>query len=132
VREVIDLLSTTITYKGLMDENVLSDSSYIKRRNSNHFQIYMPTADKSIGELTITQNMITINYSSELILSEYIIIHDIILQLKTALNGEIDDSKSFLGYLPNGESVYITKNWEQWISYIYSSMKNCKDDAALN
>lgn len=79
----------------------------------------------------LSEGKMTVQYSGELRLSEYIKIHEIINHLQKKVNGEIDDSNSFLGYLPDGESVYITKNWDKWVNYIYSSMKNCKNDASI-
>jgi hypothetical protein len=121
------LLSTTITFHNTLDEKLLTDLPFIKKTGTNHYQIYLTTGDKSIGEIVLSENDINIHYSGELMLTEYIIIHDIIVKLQTALNADVDDSKSFLGYLPNGETVHIIKNWEKWVSYIYSSMENCKN-----
>lgn len=96
-----------------------------------HYRIYLSIADKAIGDLYLSEGKMTVQYSGELTLSEYIKIHEIINYLQKKVNGEIDDSNSFLGYLPDGESVYITKNWDKWVNYIYSSMKNCKNDASI-
>jgi uncharacterized protein (UPF0297 family) len=78
-----------------------------------------------IGDIHLSQNKMTISYSSELLLEEYMIIHDVISNLKNKHTEVIDDSNSFLGYLPNGEPAYIMKNWDSWLSYIHQSMKNC-------
>ncbi|TDL66716.1 hypothetical protein E2R56_21920 [Rhodococcus qingshengii] len=58
-------------------------------------------------------------------LEEYIIIHDLISRLREGKDVVVDDSKSFLGYLSDGEPVYMINNWEPWIEYLQSSMKNC-------
>jgi hypothetical protein len=68
---------------------------------------------------------VTLDYSSELLLEEYIIIHDLISRLREGFDVIVDDSKSFLGYLSNGEPVYMINNWEPWVEYLQSSMKNC-------
>jgi hypothetical protein len=67
----------------------------------------------------------TIMYSSELLLEEFMIIHDVISYFNKQ-NDDVDDSKSFLGYLPNGESAYIIRNWKPWLEYIQKSMKYCQ------
>ncbi|MCT8136705.1 hypothetical protein H1D32_02425 [Anaerobacillus sp. CMMVII] len=102
----------------------------INRISTTHYQIHPSTVNKALGDLFISEGQINLQYSGELTLPEYLLIHDIIVELQHSLNGKVDDSNSFLGYLPDGESVYITKNWDKWVSYIYSSMKNCKDNAS--
>ena len=119
------MLSTTITFKKSFDGSIL-DTPYIKKNKDHFYEIFLSTADKAIGTITIAKNEIFIEYSSELMLAEYIIIHDIIMQLQKSVDGVVDDSNSFLGYLPDGESVYIAKNWNSWISFLNSSMKNCQ------
>lgn len=101
------------------------DLPFLKKRTTSHFEIYLENSDKSLGDVHIENNGIKLVYSSELLLEEYIIIHDIINRLRKGNDVTVDDSKSFLGYLSNGESVYIVKNWEPWIEYLQSSMKNC-------
>jgi len=124
------LLSTTITFQGNIDENIISELPYSRKKDTNHYQFFLTSADKAIGELELSQNKIEIQYSGELLFAEYMILHDIILRLKNALNGVIDDSNSFLGYLPNGDSVYIIKNWDEWVNYIQQSMTNCQHDVS--
>jgi hypothetical protein len=92
----------------------------------DHYQIYLPSKDEVIGKITLTQNEMLIIYSSELLLEEFIIIHDVISRLIEEENLLVDDSQSFLGYLPNGEPAYMIRNWKPWIEYIQQSMKNCQ------
>ncbi|MFN7249651.1 MAG: hypothetical protein ACK4M9_02570 [Anaerobacillus sp.] len=123
------LLTTTITFQDTFNETIL-DIANLEKVSNTHYNILIATADKKIGDLLITEGKMTIQYSGELALAEYSNIHDLIVYLQKSLKGDVDDSKSFLGYLPDGESVYITKNWDKWISYIFSSMNNCKADAS--
>jgi len=124
------MLSTTISFQGDLDETIISGLPYSRKKELNHYQFFLTSSDKAIGELFISENMIHIQYSGELLFAEYMILHDIILRLNRALDGVIDDSKSFLGYLPNGESAYITKNWDEWVLFIQQSMTNCQTDAS--
>ena len=98
---------------------------FLKKRTESHYEIYLENSDKTLGDIHIHHNGVTLEYSSELLLEEYIIIHDLISRLREGNDVIVDDSKSFLGYLSNGEPVYIVNNWEPWIEYLQSSMKNC-------
>jgi hypothetical protein len=95
---------------------------FLKKRTDSHYEIYL---ENSLGDVYIDHNGVSFVYSSELLLEEYIIIHDLISRLREGNDVIIDDSRSFLGYLSNGEPVYMIKNWEPWIEYLQSSMKNC-------
>jgi hypothetical protein len=81
--------------------------------------------DKLLGTIQVSDNVVTFEYSSELLLEEYIIIHDVISRLIEGNDVKIDDSKSFLGYLSDGEPAYIKTNWDLWINHINASMKKC-------
>jgi hypothetical protein len=117
------LLTTTITYEENVHSQIMT-SPFIRKINATHYEIHLSSTDKVIGNINVSQNVITIQYSSELLLEEFIIIHDVISHLKK--DSIIDDSKSFLGYLPNGESAYIIRNWKPWLDYIQQSMKYCQ------
>jgi hypothetical protein len=117
------LLSTTITYEETVNTSVMT-SPFIRRINATHYEIHLSSSDKVIGNIYISHNVVSIHYSSELLLEEFIIIHDVISHLKK--DSMIDDSKSFLGYLPNGDSAYIIRNWKPWLDYIQQSMKYCQ------
>jgi hypothetical protein len=117
------LLSTTITYEETVNSSIMT-SPFIRKISASHYQIHLSSTDKVIGNIHVSDNVVTIQYSSELLLEEFIIIHDVISHLKK--ESIIDDSKSFLGYLPNGDSAYIIRNWKSWLDYIQSSMKYCQ------
>lgn len=104
------MLSTTITYKDTVDSSVRI-SPFIRKISASHYQIHLSSTDKVIGNISVSQNVVTLQYSSELLLEEFIIIHDVISHLKKG--SIIDDSNSFLGYLPNGDSAYIIRNLSQ-------------------
>jgi hypothetical protein len=99
-------------------------SPFIKKVSTTHYQIHLSSTDKVIGDIAVSQNVVTLQYSSDLLLEEFIIIHDVISHLRKG--SIIDDSKSFLGYLPNGDSAYIIRNWKPWLDYIQTSMKYCQ------
>lgn len=99
-------------------------SPFIRKVSAVHYQIHLSSTDKVIGDIAVSQNVVTIQYSSELLLEEFIIIHDVISNLRKG--SIVDDSKSFLGYLPNGDSAYIVRNWKPWLDYIQTSMKYCQ------
>jgi len=98
---------------------------FLKKRTDCHYEIYLDNTDKVLGDVLIDNKRVMLEYSSELLLEEYIIIHDIISRLREGNDVTVDDSKSFLGYLSNGEPAYMITNWEPWIQYLQSSMKNC-------
>jgi hypothetical protein len=98
---------------------------FLKKRTNSHYEIYLDNSDKALGDVHIDSKEVKFEYSSELLLEEYIIIHDLISRLREGNDVIVDDSKSFLGYLSNGEPVYMIENWEHWIQYLQSSMKNC-------
>jgi hypothetical protein len=98
---------------------------FLKKRTNSHYEIYLDNSDKALGDVRIDNKRVKLEYSSELLLKEYIIIHDLISRLREGNDVIVDDSKSFLGYLSNGEPVYMIKNWEPWIQYLQTSMKNC-------
>ena len=98
---------------------------FLKKRSDSHYEIYLDNSDKALGDVHIANNGVMLEYSSDLLLEEYIIIHDLISRLREGNDVVVDDSKSFLGYLSDGEPAYMIKNWEPWIEYLQSSMKNC-------
>jgi hypothetical protein len=124
VKGVYRLLTTTLTFHKEVDL-AKYDLPFLKKRTESHYEIYLENSDKTLGDVHIDHNGVTLEYSSELLLEEYIIIHDLISRLREGNDVIFDDSKSFLGYLSNGEPVYIVNNWEPWIEYLQSSMKNC-------
>lgn len=104
-----------------------NSSPYIKKVKENHFQIFLASTDKVIANITVSLNVMTILYSSELLLEEFMIIHEVISQLANENDNIVDDSNSFIGYLPNGEPVYIVRNWKPWLEFIQKSMKYCNN-----
>ncbi|MFS0779189.1 hypothetical protein ABC255_24735 [Neobacillus sp. 3P2-tot-E-2] len=124
MKGVYRLLTTTLTFHKEVDL-AKYDLPFLKKRTEGHYEIYLENSDKTLGDVHIDHNGVTLEYSSELLLEEYIIIHDLISRLRERNDVIVDDSKSFLGYLSNGEPVYIVNNWEPWIEYLQSSMKNC-------
>lgn len=118
------MLSTTLTFDQQVDLSTFN-SPFIKRRKNGYFEIYLDNADKLLGNIQILDTVLTIEYSSELLLEEYIIIHDVISLLIEGTDVKVDDTKSFLGYLSDGEPAYIKTNWDLWINHINASMKKC-------
>ncbi|NWQ44425.1 hypothetical protein MLOOGBEN_27430 [Bacillus sp. EB106-08-02-XG196] len=123
-KEVCRLLTTTLTFHIEVDF-AKYDLPFLKKRSDSHYEIYLDNSDKALGDVHIAKNGVKLEYSSELLLEEYIIIHDLISRLREGNDVVVDDSKSFLGYLSDGEPAYMIKNWEPWIEYLQSSMKNC-------
>jgi hypothetical protein len=105
----------------------LLHSPFIKKKHDTHYQLIIAHTDHVISDILINENELTLQYSSELLLADYMLIHKLILQIQEKNSAVIDDSNSFLGYLANGESAYIIRNWGPWLEYINSSMKNCQD-----
>ena len=124
VKGVYRLLTTTITFHKEVNLTKFG-LPFLKKRTDSHYEIYLENSDKVLGDVHIDNMGVTINYSSELLLEEYIIFHDLISRLREGFDVIVDDSKSFLGYLSNGEPVYMINNWEPRIEYLQSSMKNC-------
>lgn len=120
------MLSTVITYQEKQTIPPISTFPFIRVLDKTHYQIYLPSGDKVIGELSLSDEVLTITYSSELMLNEFMIIHDLITQLTNKHDCIVNDSNSFLGYLPDGESAYIMTNWTPWLGYIQQSMKYCQ------
>ncbi|MGX6444704.1 hypothetical protein ACWM35_15960 [Neobacillus sp. K501] len=118
------MLSTTLTFQQNVNLAKLN-LPFIKKVNERHFQIFLDSAEKVIADIKLDDNIFTFSYSSELLLEEYVIIHDIIARLQKDNSVNIDDQKSFLGYLSNGEPAFIVTNWDNWMEYIQDSMKNC-------
>ncbi|MEW9052567.1 MAG: hypothetical protein AB2392_15505 [Neobacillus sp.] len=118
------MLSTTVTFDQPIEIST-SISPFLKKKSQGHFQIYLEKIDKLIAEIKMNKNVVTLEYSSELLLEEYIIIHNLISQLREMGAVEIDDSRSFLGYLADGEPAFIVTNWRPWLTHINNSMKNC-------
>jgi hypothetical protein len=118
------MLSTTLTFNNQVDLSKFN-SLFVKKRKNNQFDIYLEKSDKLLGHILVLNNVVTLEYSSELLLEEYIIIHDVISLLIEGTDVKVDDSKSFLGYLSDGEPAYIHTNWGRWIDHINHSMKKC-------
>jgi hypothetical protein len=118
------MLSTTLTFDQPIEIST-SISPFLKKKSQSHFQIYLEKIDKFIAHIKMNKNVVTLEYSSELLLEEYIIIHNLISQLREMGAVEIDDSRSFLGYLADGEPAFIVTNWRPWLNHINNSMKNC-------
>lgn len=124
IKEGHPLLSTTLTFPENVNLAKL-DLPFIKQVTDRHFQIFLDSADKSLADITMNNTVVTIEYSSELLLEEYIIIHNIISKIQAENSAVIDDTNSFLGYLASGEAAYIITNWDPWINHLNNSMKNC-------
>jgi len=118
------MLSATLMFQQQPDRE-LFNLPFLKRRHDTHYQVILDHTDKVIAELTIQGISVIVEYSSDLLLEEYIIIHNILSTLQTQSGAVIDDKKSFLGYLKNGAPAYIMTNWEHWINHLDNSMKNC-------
>lgn len=114
------MLSVTIKSNKIPD----LQSPFIKE-SAGSYQIKL-SQDKYLGEVELRPNKVVIHFLGELLLAEYIIVHDIIVKIHENIGGLMDDLNSFLGYLPNGEPVYMLTNWDEWISYLSSSMQNCR------
>jgi hypothetical protein len=123
-KEVCKLLITTLSFQDQVNCSILS-TPFFKKRTKTHYEIYLESADKSLGNVYILDKVVKLEYSSELLLEEYIIIHDIISRIREENTVLLDDSKSFLGYLQDGEPAYIITNWKPWINHINNSMKSC-------
>ena len=93
----------------------LLHSPFIKKKHDSHYQLIIAHTDYVISDIFINGNELTLEYSSELLLADYMLIHKIILQIQAGNPAEIDDSNSFLGYLANGEPAYIIRNWGPWL-----------------
>lgn len=118
------MLSTTLIFQ----QNVTLDKlnlPFIKQKNKTHYQIFLDSTNKEIAEIEINDHVFTFNYSSDLLLEEYVIIHDIIARLQREYSVIVNDRNSFLGYLSTGEPAFIVTNWDNWMEYIQGSMKNC-------
>lgn len=123
-KEVCKLLTTTLSFQEQVNFSKLN-IPFLKKITKKHYEIYLDSADKALGYIYILDNVIKLEYSSELLLEEYIIIHDIITRLSEENSVVVDDSRSFLGYLSDGEPAFIITNWKSWINHINNSMKNC-------
>ncbi|WP_088010780.1 hypothetical protein [Gottfriedia acidiceleris] len=70
------------------------------------------------GVVDSNKGSLKINFSPQLNLKQYTIVHDIIKNLILVLNAKYNDSQSLLGYLINGEGAYIITNWNYWVSFL--------------
>jgi hypothetical protein len=120
------MLSTVITHHQEVNSIPVHSFPFIRHIEGEHYEIYLSSADKIIGRIEHSQGSITIRYSGDLFLNEYMIIHDLVTKLSESSSGIVDDSNSFLGYLPSGEQAYIVTNWDSWLEYIQSSMRHCQ------
>jgi uncharacterized protein (UPF0297 family) len=124
IKEAFNMLSTTLIFR--QNVNILPlNLPFLKRKNEKHFQVHLESADKVIADILLHDNTLTFNYSSELLLEEFVIIHEMISRLQKEHTVQVNDQNSFLGYLSNGEPAYIVTNWDNWMEYIQGSMKNC-------
>ncbi|MGG0178725.1 hypothetical protein [Gottfriedia acidiceleris] len=70
------------------------------------------------GVIDSNKRSLKINFSPQLNLKQFTIVHHIIKNLILALNAEYNDSQSLLGYLTNGEGAYIITNWDYWVAFL--------------
>ncbi|MEH7305984.1 hypothetical protein [Neobacillus drentensis] len=115
-----------MTFSKQVDASLLH-SPFIKKKHDSHYQLIIAHTDSVISDIFINDNELTLQYSSELLLADYMLIHKLIMQIQDGNPAVINDSNSFLGYLANGEPAYIIKNWGPWLEYLNSSKKNCQD-----
>lgn len=115
------MLSTTILYKedkATLINEVLQDHQFFNKadqtfsyRTENFKELATAIYEKSTTTLAI-------QYGEALSFKEYELLHHLILSINASINGEIDDSKSLLGYLENGEPAYIITNWDSWTTFL--------------
>ncbi|MEI5906295.1 hypothetical protein WAK64_04415 [Bacillus spongiae] len=101
-------------------------SPYIRNKDKSEYFIYLAKADKKLATIQAHEDVVLLQYSPDLELQEFIIIHDVIVDIQKKLKAEVDDTKSFMGYTEAGESAFMIRNWNEWIVYIKQSMENCQ------
>ena len=94
----------------------------LKKKAQNHYTIFGKN-EKKVAELTFKpeENKLHITFSGNLSFIEYEMIHNTIVHITELCNGVIDDSEALIGYLENGEKVYIVKNWDEWSLFIHEA-----------
>ena len=95
--------------KGLNKEQVTSP--YLKG-NSVTFN------HKTLATLQENEEEIVFSIHPQLDMAEYEVLRDIILQITSGHNVEIDESECQLGYLENGESAHLIHNWQAWKTFL--------------
>lgn len=115
------MLSTTILYnedKANIINEVLLDHQFFNKADysfSYRTENFKELAIAINEEATTT---LTIRYDGTLSFKEYELLHHLILSVNATIDGKIDDSKSLLGYLENGEPAYIITNWDNWTAFL--------------
>ncbi len=115
------MLSTTILYnkdKTNIINEILEDHQFFNKadnsfsyRTENFKELATAINDEATTALTI-------HYDGTLTFKEYELLHHLILSVNTSIDGKLDDSKSLLGYLENGEPAYIIMNWANWTVFL--------------
>jgi hypothetical protein len=115
------MLSTSILYKedktnlikGVLEDHqffIKSDQTF-SYRSENFKELVTAINNESV-------KMLTLRFGGDLSLKEYELLHHLFLSINTTIDGKIDDSKSLLGYLEQGEPAYIITNWDSWTMFL--------------
>lgn len=120
------MLETIMTFSTPHLDRVI-DFPFLKRKDARTYLIMSRHGERALAEVQVNEHFdqLVATYSSEWLLEDYEIIHETLLYLARTLQGEWDDSKSFLGYLPSGEEAYILTHWKDWLAYLNESSLNC-------
>ncbi|QOR65046.1 hypothetical protein IM538_14495 [Cytobacillus suaedae] len=115
------MLSTSIIYnenKSNLIKEVLEDHQFFNKADSSFSYLSKNFKELATAINEETATSLTIRYNGTLTFKEYELLHHLILSINAKINGEIDDSKSLLGYLENGEPAYIITNWDNWTMFL--------------
>lgn len=74
--------------------------------------------NKTLASFQSEEDGIVFSIHPQLEMAQYEVLRDLILEVTSGSNVEIDETECQLGFLANGETAYLIKNWEPWKEFL--------------
>lgn len=112
------MLSAKVTYKGKRKVEDILKGVNVKQKE--HAYALLSAAQEELAAIQFDEagHSLSIAFPGHLTLKQYEQIHHAIIQIQSAVEGEVEDSKALLGYLKNGEAACIVTNWDEWVLFL--------------
>ncbi|SEM98515.1 hypothetical protein SAMN05192533_107232 [Mesobacillus persicus] len=74
--------------------------------------------NKTLATFQAEDDGVVFSIHPQLEMAQYEILRNVVLEVTSDSNVEIDETECQLGYLANGETAYLIKNWEPWKEFL--------------
>ncbi len=112
------MLTANIHFTDTFDTDTTFRSLGLIRQDSQY--VLITPDQKELAKIKLLENESNIEFTfpPNLNMDQYAEIHRMIVQIHEKVGGTIEDSKSLLGYLRNGQEACIVTNWDAWVAFL--------------